>query len=162
MSVGIDPSDLRKFVIAPALALIGLGGEAAEELMLGTALQESGCGRRLAQAAGPALGIWQMEPATHADIEKNFLLSQPALARATAKLLCAGIEPLFQLEGNLYYACAMARLVYRRVAAPLPAAGDVAAQAGFYKAHYNTAGGAATVAAYVANWKAACGAGVFT
>jgi hypothetical protein len=51
MSVGIDPLDLRKLVIAPALALIGLGGAAAEELMLGTALQESGCGRRLAQAA---------------------------------------------------------------------------------------------------------------
>ncbi len=155
MSVGIDPQDLRKLVIAPALALIGLGGAAAEELMLGTVLQESGGGRRLRQASGPALGIWQMEPATHADIATNFLEHEPALAHSVGKLLCAGLEPLYQLEGNLYYACAMARLVYRRVAAPLPAAGDRAAQAAFYKAHYNTAGGAATVAEYIANWQGA-------
>jgi hypothetical protein len=68
-------------VIAPALALIGLGGAAAEELMLGTALQESGGGWRLAQAAGPALGIWQMEPATFTDLATIFLSHEPALAR---------------------------------------------------------------------------------
>ena len=59
------------------------------------------------------------------------------------------------LSGNLLYACAMARLVYARHPDPLPAAGDLEAQAELYKRVYNTAGGAATTAEYVANYKAA-------
>lgn len=161
MPVGIDPRDLRKLIIAPALASIGLGGDNAEELMLGTALQETGCGRWLAQRGdGPALGVWQMERTTHTDIWKNFLSGRPQLGMSIRKLECPGIEPLFQLEGNLYYACAMARLVYLRVDEALPKAGDIAAQAAFYKSHYNTAAGAASVAAYIDNWRAAFPNGV--
>ncbi len=152
---GIDPRDLRKYVIAPALAALSLDGDAAEELMLGTALQESGAGRRLAQVKGPALGIWQMEPATHADIWQNFLTGHTGIAIAVHGLMLPKIEPVQQLEGNLYYACAMARLVYYRVSEPLPAAGGLAAQAAFYKTHYNTAAGAASAAEYIANWRAA-------
>jgi hypothetical protein len=159
---GIDPGDLRKLVIAPALAVIGLGGDAAEELLLGTALQESGLRQLTQENGGPALGLWQMEPATHTDIWKNFLGTRFQLAVLVRKLECPGIEPLFQLEGNLYYASAMARLVYRRVEEALPKAGDIEAQAAFYKAHYNTAGGAATAGDYIANWRAAFPHGVPT
>lgn len=157
MTFAIDPQNLRDYVIRPTLNGIELGGVAAEELMLGTALQESGDGRRLIQAGGgPALGVWEIEPATYADIWANFLPARPKLAGLLRSLQCPGIVPaLEQLEGNLYYACAMARLVYYRRPEPLPAEGDIAAQAAYYKAHYNTAGGGATVDEYVANWRAA-------
>ena len=39
--------------------------------------------------------------------------------------------------------------------AALPQQGDLAAQAAYYKRHYNTADGAATVAQYMANWQRA-------
>jgi hypothetical protein len=152
---GIAPSDLRTYVIRPALFIIGLGGDAAEELMLGTALQESGAGKYLSQLNGPARGVWQMEPATFNDLQTNFLASRRALSAAVDGLKAPGLEGVTQLCGNLLYACAMARLVYARHSDPLPAAGDIEAQAEYYKRIYNTAGGAATPAEYVANWKAA-------
>jgi hypothetical protein len=160
MSNGIDPQQFRDLVIAPSLALVGLGGAAAEELMLGTALQESGCGRHLKQANGPALGIWQMEPATHRDIWANFLRGRPALADKIDELKIVGLTADAQLCANLPYACALARLVYERAAEPLPNAGDVAAQAAYYKRHYNTADGAASVNEYLANWGAAFPSGI--
>ena len=49
----------------------------------------------------------------------------------------------------------MARVKYYRCPAPLPAAGDLEAQAAYYKRWYNPPGGAATVAEYMANWRAA-------
>lgn len=150
---GIDPVELRTFVIAPALAAIGLGGAAAEEIMTGIALQESGAGRVLVQKGGPALGIWQMEPETFADIEMNFLAYRPELAAKIKALRIDALTPLEQLRGNLYYACAMARIKLFRSPDQLPAAGDLEGQAAFYVKIYN-AGGKATTEEYIANWRA--------
>jgi hypothetical protein len=151
---GIRPDDLLAYVIRPVLAFADLGGTAAEELLLGTAAQESGMGARLAQVGGPARGLWQIEEATHDDLWRNFLPGRPALANAARARLIGNMAPWEQITGNLYYACLMARLVYERAPAPLPAAGDLAAQAAYYKAHYNTPRGAATAAEYIENAKA--------
>jgi hypothetical protein len=43
----------------------------------------------------------------------------------------------------------MCRVHYRRVREPLPPAGDVEAQAGYWKAHYNIDAGAGTVARFI-------------
>jgi len=158
MNDGIDIAQLRDQVVRPALQAIGLWSPAAEELLLGTVLQESGGGHFLHQlGSGPAVGICQMEPATHDDIWANFLAHQPALAEMVTRLTLPGLSRLQQLGGNLYYAVAMARLLYHRIPAPLPAAGDLNAQAAYYKRYYNTAGGAASTTQYVANWRRAFG-----
>ncbi|MDA8232649.1 MAG: hypothetical protein M0006_15045 [Magnetospirillum sp.] len=158
---GIDIRQLRDLVVRPALEAIGLGGPAAEELMVGTILQESGGGHWLHQVGrGPAIGICQMEPATHDDLWRNFLRSRPDLASKVQRLMVeaqVGEIGASEMAGNLYYAVAMARLVYARAPEPLPPAGDLAAQAAYYKRHYNTADGAATVAQYMANWQRAIG-----
>jgi hypothetical protein len=158
MSTGIDLHQLRDLVITPVLDLLGLGGAAVEELVLGTLLQESGGGHYLRQlGAGPAIGIGEMEPATHDDIWKTFLPAHPDLSAKISTLLVEGLPKAAQMAGNLYYAVAMTRLFYYRVSAPLPAAGDLSGQAAYYKTHYNTAGGAATTAEYIANWQRAFG-----
>lgn len=151
----IDPVRFRDQIIAPSLRAIGLFSEAAEELVLGTALQESGL-QALHQVGGPALGFFQMEPATHDDIWTNFLTGQRELA-ARLRTLLAGVAlpKTAQLVGNAYYAAAMCRVFYVRLDAPLPAAGDLAGQAAYYKRHYNTPAGAATADEYIANWRAA-------
>jgi hypothetical protein len=156
--VMIPPAQLRDFIITPVLATLALPhADAATELLLATAMQESGCGAMLVQeGGGPALGIWQMEPATENDIWLNFLGYQKALEAAVKSL----VAPYFggskgmadQLVGNLYYSCAMARVQYWRSPDPLPALGDVDAQAAFYLKVYN-AGGKATAAEFVANWR---------
>jgi len=151
----MEPQDFLAPVIRPALAAIDLGGPAAEEILLGTALQESGL-RNVKQTGGPALGYFQMEPNTHDDIWANFLAYKPDLADKIKSLLPDGESPL---ESDLIsfplYAAAMARVLYYRIKAPLPAQGDLDAQAAYYKQFYNTPGGAATVAEYTANWSRA-------
>ena len=120
-------------------------------------MQESACGNMIVQEdGGPALGIWQMEPATHDDVWKNFLAFHSQLATAVrgwAVLPIVNPPQADQLPGNLYYACAMARVQYYRSPDPLPAVGDVDGQAAYYLRVYN-AGGKATVAEFVANWRA--------
>jgi hypothetical protein len=156
----IQPAIFAEIVIFPALTAIGLYSPAAEELVLGTALQESGL-LYLHQQGGPALGFFQMEPATHDDIWANFIEPDDILYQEMNGLIArvGGLtleqDRLNQLVGNAFYAAAMCRLLYRRVAEPLPAAGDLAGQAAYYKAHYNTPEGAATEAEYIANWLAA-------
>ncbi len=144
-------------VIRPTLARIadadpGIESEAAAMLLLGTAAAESGF-RALAQSpTGPALGFWQIEPATHADVHANFLAFRPALARAVARLVAPDPAPEAQLATNLAYSVAMARLVYRRSPARLPDPRDVAGLAAVWKQAFNTAAGKGTEAHFTSAW----------
>ena len=99
--IGIDPVQLRTLVIRPALDAIGLGGDAAEEQMLGIVLQESSGGRYLHQlGAGPAEGIDQLEPATANDIDTNYLGFRPALRAKVMEWVLPGLSVVDQLPGN--------------------------------------------------------------
>ncbi|KAF0118141.1 MAG: hypothetical protein FD149_866 [Rhodospirillaceae bacterium] len=76
-----DSAHFVTTVIRPTLLHLGLHSPAAEALLLGTAIQESRLGTYLRQTGGgPALGVYQMEPATHEDIWTNFLAYRPDLA----------------------------------------------------------------------------------
>jgi hypothetical protein len=153
--VGINPKQLRELVIRPACEAIGLYSLAAEELLLGTACQESKCGTYLKQlGTGPALGIFQMEPRTHDDLWKNFVRSKDLGAELIDLSIVAFDTPdADEMVWNLKYAAAMCRVHYYRVKAPLPAAGDIPAQAAYWKKYYNTIKGAGTVEEYLKNWK---------
>ncbi|QNT79169.1 hypothetical protein [Entomobacter blattae] len=75
---GLDVGQLKHAIITPALATLGLASEAAINLVTGTALAESHA-RYVKQINDPALGLWQMEPATHKDIWQNYLHYKPDL-----------------------------------------------------------------------------------
>ncbi|MGH6742988.1 MAG: hypothetical protein ACREDY_28850, partial [Bradyrhizobium sp.] len=70
--LGLDPSQVREYVIRPALQRLNAWTQAAENLVLGVAMHES----RLryidqldwAGKPGPAFGLWQMEAPTHNDL----------------------------------------------------------------------------------------------
>ena len=137
---------LRELVIRPALQHIELWTPAAENLVLGTALVESKA-EYVHQVQGPALGLWQMEPATHDDIWKNYLHFNRRLANLVEQLQTDAAITAGSLEliGNLYYGAAMCRVHYRRALEPIPAEKDAEAMARYWKAHYNTVLGAGTV-----------------
>lgn len=144
----MEASDLARYVIIPTLhrltsVELGIDGIAARQLVLGTAMVESDL-RFLHQVRGPALGLWQMEPATHDDIWEHWLQHRPELVEAMAEL---GSWPLGAelLCGNLYYAAAMCRIHYRRHPSSLPPAGDSLGLARMWKAVYNTRLGKGTV-----------------
>ena len=70
---------LQDMVIAPALDKLGLWSPSAEELVLGTAIVESGLTYIRQWGDGPALGLWQVEPSTQNDLYTNFLNYRPEL-----------------------------------------------------------------------------------
>ncbi len=141
----LDPHAFRRQVIRPALIKLGLHSSAAEALLLGTALSESGLVHLVQTGGGPARGLYQIEPATHRDIWLSYLAYRPSLAERVLGLAAGARPGAGQLVWNLGYATAIARLVYYRVPDPLPAADDLESLARYYKAHFNTVKGKAKV-----------------
>lgn len=150
--------DLLVNVIQPTLIEIGLDSLPAQQILLGTVAIESDFVNRRQIGGGPALGLWEIENATHHDCWVNYLNARPDLARKIIALCPPDSGAVFeQLEFNDPYACAMARVKYLRAPGAIP--GDLAGQAEYYKRTYNTAGGASTVDRYLAKWDAhACAA----
>jgi len=77
MNLGLDAEQLAKYVIRPTLEYIGWHSAVAEQLVLGTAITESRLRFLKQLGSGPALGIYQMEPATFRDLYSNYLIYRP-------------------------------------------------------------------------------------
>lgn len=150
----IDVGQLRTLIVEPVLIQLDLFSPVAVNLLLGTAAQESRMGQYIKQIGkGPALGIYQIEPATHNDIWKNYLAYKPALADRVKKFAIMNPDA-DEMVGNMYYSTAMARVHYLRVRSPLPAdANDVQALARYWKLWFNTMQGRGTVEEFVRNYE---------
>ncbi len=138
---GILAQELRLYVIRPTLKRLELWSESAENLLLATCAHESNMGRYLTQQSGQALGIFQIEPATHLDVWQHYLSYRPTLAKKINLLRSDQEDQSIkesELITNLAYATAIARLIYLRVPAALPAADNLAQQADYWKRYYNT------------------------
>ena len=144
MNVGLNTEQLRLYVVRPTLEAVDLWSLAAENLLIGTALQESRCHYLKQLGKGPALGIYQMEPATYHDIYANFLAYQPKLLDAINALAIAPRSEI-DLIGNLRYATGLARAHYRRSKYALPTPDDTLGLARMWKQVYNTPLGAGSV-----------------
>jgi hypothetical protein len=140
---GLYLSHLKYQVIEPALMTIGLMSTTALALVTGTALVESKATYLKQMDTGPALGLWQVEPATEQDIWANYLAYQHDLAAKVRSLLAPGATTM-QLVGNLPYGAAICRIKYRRSPLALPESKDALGMATMWKTVYNTAGGAGT------------------
>lgn len=156
----LDVKQFRELVVRPTLERIGLWSEAAENLLVGTAIQESRLKYLKQKGAGPALGVYQIEPATHADVWINFLRFKPAKANVVMGLVHRhvddrhmGYSDNLALVYDLAYATAIARIIYYRRPEPLPPADDIDALAAYWKQHYNTPLGAGTAEEWAANYR---------
>ena len=149
----LNVQQFRINIVEDTLAMIGERSVSAVELLLGTAIQESSLTYLVQLGGGPAAGLFQMEPATHNDIWKNYLSFREDLAlRVLTLSFTPGTPNAMEMIGNMHYACAMARMLYKRVPEALPEAGDVEGMANYWKEHYNTHEGAGTVEEYIENW----------
>jgi len=150
----IDLNQFRDLIIEPTLKELDLYSVGAVELLLGTAIQESRLSYLKQLGGGPAMGPFQMEPATHDDIFENYLQYQGVLRQRVMAQVRGGFEPdAMNMAGNLYYACAMCRVHYRRVREALPEPGDLSSQAAYWKKYYNTPLGRGTETEYIENWE---------
>ena len=156
MSLNVE--QIRVFIVRPVCKFLGLWSEAAEELLMGTAAQESHFsyvdqldGSRQ-YVLGPALGLWQMEPATERDLFINFLKYKPELKTKVEQFFGEWIPGCPPLMGDLHYQAALARLHYYRVKEALPGVADLRGQARYWKQYYNTFRGKGTVEEYIQNY----------
>ncbi len=144
----INPDHLRRYIIIPTLEYLGdkYLSETAVQLLLGTALVESGLGTYLVQHNnGPAKGIYQMEMASHDSLWEHYLPYHPELSEKLSDL-----SPPGDLVGNLRYATAMCRIKYYRFPDALPKEDDIEGIANYWKTFYNTSIGKGKVSKFVA------------
>lgn len=147
----MDKKQLRDLIKRVLIAL-DLHSEAAENLLMGTAAQESGLGEYIRQLdKGVALGIFQMEPATFKDIVQNYLKYKPELGKLIISV--SGVNSLRSeyLEYNLALAICMCRVHYLRVSGPIPE--NLVGWAKYWKEYYNTRMGKGTEEEYIRNFK---------
>lgn len=149
----LNAEHLRLLVVRPTLVELDMWSNSAENLLMGTAAQESGLRHLRQLGGGPALGLYQMEPATHDDIWKNWLSHRPKMAARVGAFCGMHPDRHAQLVTNFSYATAMARIHYYRVPAPLPDADDIIGLGAYWKAHYNTYMGAGLAVEFEANYR---------
>lgn len=157
--MAIYTKQLIERIIKPTLDKIGLSGRAAEQLVAGTIAQESLMGSFISQIDGPALGIAQVEPFTHYDIYKNFLLFRDDLKNTILQASDITLKKEEKMPNdnllitNLSYAVCMCRMVYYRVPERLPDENDIEGMADYWKEHYNTPLGLGTKPAFMKSWE---------
>lgn len=139
-------------LITSVLKELNLHTDNAVNLLMGTAAQESHLGRYRKQlGGGPALGIFQMEPATFDDIVKNYLRYKPELAARIERVARISRFKAEDLENNDLLATCMARVHYLRVREAIPS--DLEGWARYWKRYYNTPLGKGTEEEFIANYK---------
>lgn len=155
----MNASQFRQLIIKPTLAYLGETQTAMENLLVGTALQESGLESLRQMGNGPALGLFQVEPATHQDQWLNWLTYRKDYADkvrglAAHRYWTQAIPDDSELIVNMAYECAIAWCKYHRAPEALPMPENIAGLAAYYKTYYN-GNGKATVGEFINNYERA-------
>jgi len=140
----------RRLIVRPTLEEMGAWSIGAENLLIGTCAQETEMGCYLKQLGnGPALGIYQMEPATYDDIWKNYLNFNPKKAQYVERTDIPEPEVMIY---DLKFATQMARFHYLRVSEAIPQTDNPEELGKYWKKYYNTIKGKGTVEEFVKNY----------
>lgn len=140
----LNISQFRELIVKPVLTSLMLYSPGAEELMVFTCANESLGGTYIKQVDGPALGIYQMEPATYDDIWHTFIMNHDQLRLIfMSNFNLSNIPSPARLIYDLHFATAMARLHYDRFRDPIPDPKDLEGLWNYYKEFYNTSKGSA-------------------
>ncbi|MCW8915840.1 MAG: hypothetical protein OQK24_08295 [Magnetovibrio sp.] len=155
----INVEHFREYAVRPILTQMAtwqstINTPAAENLLVGTAIQESRLTYLKQLGSGPALGVMQIEPNTHDDVWTNYLDFRQEAATMMQSLSAGSSHNADQLSWNMGYSVAIARMIYWRVPNAMPTdANDLEALGQYWKDHYNTASGAGTAEEWVTNYK---------
>ena len=145
--------EFRQLIVRDTLQSIDEWTPVHENLLLGTAAQESSMGLRL--KCGRLLGIYHISPNTHRAVWDKYLLHHPELASRVRGL--AGQhsfirDPHGELISNLKYATAIAWLIYRRAEQALPADDDVPGLARYWHRHFRNKA-SASIAEFITSYQ---------
>ena len=132
-------------IINETLDQMDLNSEDAVEMIYRTGNAESGYRTLQQYGGGPALGFFQMEPATYRDIWENYVMYREKYRNKLYSLGFDDSKMDYCLMSNIGIQVAMCRLHYRRVPSALPKAGDLEGQANYWKKYYNSHLGKGTI-----------------
>ena len=124
---------------------MGLYSEDAVDLVYKTGNAETGYRHLKQMGGGPAIGFWQVEPATLIDIIDNYVKYRPGLAEGLKSLGFNKSDMETRVMSNIALQAVFCRLKYKRDKYPLPKANDLKEQAEYWKRVYNTHLGKGTV-----------------
>lgn len=148
----MTPTIFKEEIIRPVIKHMKLWSNDAENLLLGTAIHESGGLKAIRQSgSGPALSYYQMEPATLYDLYENFLKYRPELRDRIDQFQIKSFSMVENLTLNPAYATAAARLQYYRVREAIPE--DLKGQAAYWKKYWNTENGKGTIEQYIDHYE---------
>lgn len=124
----------------------------AVDLLMVTSAAESECGEYIKQLNnGPALGVFQMEPATLNDLYDNYLFYKKDKLELLESFRCTDNREL-DLEGNIIFQIVSARLQYYRFKEKIPKKENfdhwspyILALASYWKKYWNTDKGKGTI-----------------
>ncbi len=146
MLVGLDIPQLRKFVIEPTLKSVQLWSQSSEILITGTGMIESRFEYVRQIGGGPAVSLFEIEPATYDDLALRVQYKPELYARVCITLRMNSLPKDSDfLMGNLTAAVIFARLKYYLHPDKLPKADDWVGMANYYKKIYNTSEGDANI-----------------
>lgn len=153
---------LQTYITPTVLALPLPSPLQAIQLLLGTAIQESHL-VHLKQINGPAVSVYQLEPATIQDLIPYFRLRLPSQFMHYAIRYGIPLDPDLSMTQSVSHlwtfaatfdhalATTLSRLYYYRIPVPLPE--DLTNQALYWKKYYNTPKGRGTPQQYMDSFK---------
>ena len=124
---------------------MGLYSIDAVDLVYKTGNAETGYRHLKQMGGGPAIGFWQVEPATLIDIMDNYVKFRPELEKRLKNLGFSSRGMETRVMGNIALQAAFCRLKYKRDKYALPKSNDLRGQAEYWKRVYNTHLGKGTI-----------------
>jgi len=132
-------------IIEWSLKEMDLYSEDAVDLIYKTGNAETGYKHLKQMGGGPAIGFWQVEPATLIDIMDNYVKYRSKLEKGLKSLGFDRRCMETRVMSNIALQAVFCRLKYKRDRHPLPKANDLEAQAKYWKRVYNTHLGKGTI-----------------
>ena len=130
-----------KEIAEHALYRLDCYSDDALALVVRTGMAESGYrALRGYGESNPAIGFWQIEPATMYDMMRNYLIYRSKYTDALKDLgmKFKGDDIEISVMANMAVQAGLCRLHYRRDKDPLPSWDDLEAQGRYWKKVYNT------------------------
>lgn len=139
-----------KEIAEQTLYTLDMYSDDALSLIMRTGWAESGYRTMKGATSGnPALGFWQVEPATAKDTLENYVKFRPRIKEQLVYLGMNDSNLEFSILSNIAIQVAFCRLKYRRDSRPIPSWDNIEAQASYWKRVYNTELGRGTVAHFL-------------
>tara|TARA_R110002020_G_scaffold167737_6_gene356206 strand:- start:334 stop:933 length:600 start_codon:yes stop_codon:yes gene_type:complete len=151
IAVLVPPQSLRCNIIRPTLAYLGVAGNAAENLLLGTLLTMAWLPTDKHCCDG--IGPYAISASVHTRLWDEYLALHPDLAsliRGLASQRCFLQDPHAELAYNLGYATAIAWMLYQQQAVCLDDCADMPALAQVWQLAYPHQG--ASARDFISSW----------